>query len=480
MGCCCAKPDQGLLRQLKETSQTFAEDPGAPGLCLVAKGSPYQLVFANALELQQSAASSVGRDPAAARSVPLTCSIGRPGAGEFELIQKRTHGPYWVFECHWWVSDLGLSSPSGALPTLAAPNQYGVPGASVARPGRSVGMTMDSEGFLTRKEDMAVLNVSEWQFKIGKRVELIRETSDVNPMGKTRKGHGKPGGRAWIVNTAAVGMVAGMYSNMGTNTLSPREAPHLVVGVQTPDVTLVPRGSADGFQFEALQTARKSGGIITGGACFRMVSSTISGRFSGYAVVGRQNPPDYYAAAEAHFQHCCVGFADADAANVLSIRLDHAGQHNGRPTYFLCSDSPVTGGFILDVPFDKRQVGTSDMPIALVKSPQGWWRKPENKAEVWIVNEDDGSISPAHSPELVLGIRPGNALVPLADLGGAGGKVQSSTIETGLPGSGDGLNFSINNIELGLNTGTMGWGQTNAMSSEALNADPASISIGYT
>ena len=120
----------------------------------------------------------------------------------------------------------------------------------------------------------------------------------------------------------------------------------------------------------------------------------------GLAVVPKFNPIkiDEW---RVHYQHLGLGRADHTSA---TVRV-HRRFSEGAFIVSACASSP---GFVLDVPFDRREEGTGGMVMSFISFDER--RKNEergNKARAWTVNVGDGTIGPSHSPHLVLGVRPG-------------------------------------------------------------------------
>lgn len=177
-------------------------DPAAPRAVLINKGSPTACIFSNAEKFAQNSANTAAAD-GSSRAFDLTCTVHAPGLAwhssppGMALVQKQPapRGPYPIDGANWMVLDCGISSTPG-------------------RPGAKC--TFDN-GFLQRPYDNRVLNVSEWKYEPGTGIQFVRDRHDKDGRGKTRTAHGKQGGRGWVFNS--------------DGTLSPIEAPHLVIGM---------------------------------------------------------------------------------------------------------------------------------------------------------------------------------------------------------------------------------------------------------
>ena len=72
-------------------------------------------------------------------------------------------------------------------------------------------------------------------------------------------------------------------------------------------------------------------------------------------------------------------------------------------------DQHRSTNFVLDVPFDKREAGTDNNALSVIKIDNEK-NKKKNPARRFVVNPD-GTISTAASPHLVLGLREGTVLL---------------------------------------------------------------------
>ena len=127
----------------------------------------------------------------------------------------------------------------------------------------------------------------------------------------------------------------------------------------------------------------------------------------GYGLIPKFSPksiPDW----GVEYVHIGVDVVEDDFENVLKLKFEddkYLMSTSGKHSY---------QNFILDVPFDKREVGTAQIPLAVINVNKGKNNKEShNKARLWTINVEKGTISPTHSPHLVLGIRPGDVLPPL-------------------------------------------------------------------
>lgn len=347
--------------------------PGAPKVVLVDRDSelarPRQLVLEH---------HEILRKGGEAR---LTLA-SHPGCAVVQ-IDPTPRGPYKVWGSAWMVHDLGIGPAAKAI---------------VLR-----GEQFKGAFYLVRDSDHRVLNVSEWKAEDGKPLELIREQRDPDPHGKTMSAYGKPGGRAFLVNS--------------DGTVSPRDAPQLVLGVELPDITLVAAGSPNRCIFEHAAALRAGAGT----------RPLTLANYPGFGVAAKFRPkriPQW----QVHYQH--LGIAAAPEA--ISVRMEPAqnikgGKRSNRPC-FVVSEHPSSARYVLDVPFDKRVEGSGGIPLAVIHFDHGRDKEIGNKARDWVINDDD-TISPTHSPHLVIGLRPGKSLYPLDPTGagtGAGDKAAAA------------------------------------------------------
>ena len=260
-------------------------DPVAPRAVLTNKGSPTACIFSNAEKFAQNSNGS--------RAFELTCSsppgmalVQKQPAPRREVAGSYSRGPYqWIFnsngtlfeqpapapggrrgeEVGMLVLDCGISSTgddysgggaghycghpthagscrcdkNGVVHMYTVPDDSGgdedddsgmlngtllAPGVAGARDGVLPSKCTFDNGFLQRPYDNRVLNVSAWGYEIGVNVEFIRHNRDKTGRGKTRTAHGKQGGRGWAFNS--------------DGTLSPIEAPHLVIGMSAGNVRI--------------------------------------------------------------------------------------------------------------------------------------------------------------------------------------------------------------------------------------------------
>ena len=159
-------------------------DPSAPGLVLVAKGSARQLVFEHVDPLRQH------------REVPLTLA-SHPG----QAVVPRSSAPSGIYphgDGVWLVVELGVG-----MPEVDAGDMRGQ-GPGVA--DSACRCVLDEEGFIVRPHDGRVFDIEYFT----SRVQLIH---DAYSAAHTRRAGG---GRSFQLND--------------DGTISPREAPHLVLG----------------------------------------------------------------------------------------------------------------------------------------------------------------------------------------------------------------------------------------------------------
>ena len=175
--------------------------------------------------------------------------------------------------------------------------------------------------FIVRLHDERVMDIAHWKYEEGNTLNVLRST---NHPANTRWGHG---GRSFIFNH--------------DGTLSPQHAQHLVLGVATPDCTLVSINSANKLTVASAHELRGGGSVAL------HLSS-----HPGYAIVPKFAPRRIN---EWHVSYAHWGVGPA--AEAMTVRLEGS---------FLMSTHPATHDFILDVPFGKLHVGCDGIPLAVI------------------------------------------------------------------------------------------------------------------
>ena len=306
--------------------------PHVPDACLLvltSKGSSNALVFENATALR-----------AHAPHVALTLS-SHPG---YAIVTRRSSGPHNVGH-PWMVEELG-----------------------VGRAHHAATATFSAEGFLTYSHGTAqgkVLDVSMWNYECGNTVNFVGSQKNSK---ETFKGGG---GRNFTLNP--------------DGTMSPSHAPHLVLGLNPPDCTLVNKGVMQALVLtpDAVQALRSG-----------QVAALTLASHPGYAIVPKTDGPRRIDDWHVAYQHLGVG----PASTAMKVRQEGP---------FLLSAHPSTHEFILDVPFGVLKVHChgehGPLPIAAINLERGTNKEHHNAARLFQLN-NDGTLSPQKAPHLVFGI----------------------------------------------------------------------------
>ena len=305
-------------------------EPDACKLVLTTRAAPNQIVFEHASNLR-----------AGTPHVALTLS-SHPGCA---VVVRVTSGPHHVG--HPWMADeLGVG------------------------PARSAAMaTLDRSGFLLSSHGTApgkVLDVSMWKYEPGNEVNFVGSQH-------TRRETFKAGGgRTFALND--------------DGTMSPAQAPHLVVGFAPADCTLVAAAASERLVLDAAAAdALRSG---------RVAPLTLASH-PGCAIVPKTDVPRRIDDWHISFQHLGVGAA----RDAMRVRQEGP---------FLLSAHPSTHDFILDVPFGALNVHCrgdhGPLPIAAINIERGTNKEHHNAARLFQLNKDN-TISPQKAPHLVFGIR---------------------------------------------------------------------------
>ena len=236
--------------------------------------------------------------------------------------------------------------------------------------------------FIVRVHDERVMDIAHWKYEEGNTLNVLRSAS--NHPGHTRY---SGGGRSFVFNH--------------DGSISPQHAPHLVLGVSTPDCTLVSMTSPNKV------TIANAHELRSGGSVPLHLSS-----HPGYAIVPKFAPRriNEWGVAYAHWGIAPAKEArlgDGSAPLPASVRLEGS---------YLMSTHSASHDFILDVPFAKLHVGCDNLPLAVISfDDRSKNREPNNKARLFQVNAD-GSISPSRAPHLALGLREGSRLLPQMEM----------------------------------------------------------------
>jgi len=214
---------------------------------------------------------------------------------------------------------------------------------------------MDKEGFVT-VEDGWCLDVAFANLEQGTPVNLIKDPK------KHPSEHLY--GRRFCVNA--------------DGSVSPLTAPHLFLGSLS-RITLVKEDDP-----AALVLANAE--ALSGG---KAVPLTLSSH-KGFGLVAPGEPK--------RIKQWCLSYVRLDLgepAKALSAQLVDG---------FIVSVDDVSKKFVLDVPFDKREVGTNGAAISIISLDNGTSQDPKAKGRAFTVTQK-GHVACRDSPELVLGYR---------------------------------------------------------------------------
>ena len=283
--------------------------------------------------------------------VPLTLS-SHPGLAVVPRGAEK--GPVRFGFDKWMYVELGVGSAKWALT------------AKMDKHGRA--------GFIasTHATPSMVLDISFWQYEEGNEVNLVGEAT------REDRSRDLGGGRSWVINS--------------DGTISAALTPNLVLGLSLPDVTLVGTSSADALVFKYTQE-------LLGNVQMPLTLKS----HPGYGVCSK--PVRRIDEWGVSYSHWGVG----DAAHALVVQMEDT-----KKGAFVISRESTSRGFVLDVPFDKREEGTGGDPLAAISFDDPEKNKEAgNKARLFRFNPN-GTVSPEYSPHLVLGLRPGACLLPLS------------------------------------------------------------------
>ena len=313
----------------------LACDPAAPSVVLVKHDTDDKssiLVFEHAERF-------------GAKPLPLTVT-SHPGLA---LVQRepKPRGPYDHEDCSWLVMDVGLGPADKAIE-----------------------VTYDDH-FLQRAHDDRLLNVASWHMSAGSQIELVRERFDRDPRGtgKTRTGHGKPGGRAFHFND--------------DGTLSPDDGQDLCVGVRTEPVqlSLVAKDSP-------LRCTLQHAAALRAGD---EVALTLSPPASD----GVMSIVPQYEEARSFHGICMYVELGVVLAGGSALRTKFIEE-----TWLVCETAEHQ--MVFDVAFGKMEVNNSVNMIQLTGDKPTM--EPGCQAREFVIHED-GTISPKAAQHLVLGIQ---------------------------------------------------------------------------
>ena len=319
--------------------------------------SACQLVLTRRGSSTQIVLSDPGR---LASGLPTRLTLASPSGWAVVPTASTPDGPYAVGGGHWSVMGLGVGS-----------NQH-----------CAVEAVMDvrGDGLIIRPHDGRVFDVSYWQLEDGNELNIIRDAYD--PKKTAVAGEG----RSFVINP--------------DGTISPRSATHLVLGYAYPDVTLV---KANDNQHRLVFEHRDELGGGTHGSELTLASHP------GLAVMPKFIPRSIdFSGINVRYVHLGVGPPPPAEANATPMRL-----RNDPGLGYFFSQHPDSFEYVLDIPFDTREVGTGDVPMAVIFMNSGAAnnREPGNTARMLRANAD-GTIGSVASPDLVLGIRPGKEIPP--------------------------------------------------------------------
>ena len=344
MGCASSAP-------LPPRPAPLPVDFSAAKLVLTRRGSANELRFAQSEQLRVGVPST-----------PLSLS-SHPGLTI--VASAAESGPHAIGCDKWMVVELGVGSDNGT---------------------HGIRVHMDAQGFITSSHapnseekgatPSMVFDIAWWKYEDGNKVNLVGEAS------RNSRSRDGGGGRSFIL--------------LPEGSIAVAKAPHLVLGIELPDCTLVSKGSANKVIIAAADALR------AGQPTALHLSS-----HPGYAIVPKFDEPRRIDEWRVSYQHWGIG----PAANAATVRLD--GQ-------LIVSQVGRSADYVLDVPFDKRTEGCGDLPLAVIAFDDHHKTfDRSSSARLFVVN-GDGSISPARSPELALGLRTGANLLPLTGVAGGG------------------------------------------------------------
>jgi hypothetical protein len=337
-----------------ELPEALPHDEDALNLVLVKKGSSAAVVFEHAEELAK------GED-----FVPLTLKSHGGGDRAAIVLKKPRYRSVHHFKLH---------TPSVGKAELAVKARLDAAGGH---------LTLESNGF--------VLDVDKWKFEENNRLWFLQEGEDA-ASGQTRK---SDGGRSFMINAA-------------DGTLSPTKAPDLVLGVASiAQLCLVEKGSERACVFEhaAALKAGEDGVKKTTDAATALTLSS----HPGLAVVTKYETPrnfhDYceyieLGVAPVSKEHLALlAHYDADTWLVRdTVVVTKAVMYKGKP---LVEPEVKEYAMVFDVAFGKMETGNGvNMLQRLGSEPT---KEEGNKARSFVVH-DDGTVSPAEAPHLVLGM----------------------------------------------------------------------------
>ena len=323
-------------------------DGGAPELILTKRGSPLQITLENWQQLKQGEA------------VPLHLA-SHPG---YAIVPRAPEqGPVHVGPpCggdDWMYVELGVGPSDKAL--KAAFDKQGFFTSSHA--------PNSMRGDSASAPPSMVFDISWWKYEEGNTVNLVGEARS------NERSRDTGGGRTFTINE--------------DGSVSNSRNPHLVLGVNLPDITLVNATSPNALTFDVAAGPR---GLSSG----QSVPLTLASH-PGLAVCPKTEPRRINEWGVS-YQHWGLG----EAKNAMTVKKEGE---------FILSTHPSSLNFVLDVPFDKRVEGCEGMPLAVIYFDNGSNKEEGNKARKFMVNPN-GTLSPVASPHLVLGVRDGKSPVP--------------------------------------------------------------------
>jgi len=234
----------------------------------------------------------------------------------------------------------------------------------------AVKATLDGDGFLAWSHGgpaAKVLDITMWHYEEGNEVNFVGHVEN-------RPESFMPGGgRSWTLND--------------DGTLSAMHAPHLVVGMEMPDCTLV---DASDSQKRLVLEDRVAKALRGGGDAALTLKS-----HPGCAICPKSKESQRIDQIGISFQQLTVG----GAADAMTVRLEPP---------FLISTLPASRDYVADVPFGSFSVHCEGphgkLPIAVIKEEHGNAKNGSNAARLFQLNADN-TISPVSAPHLVFGLR---------------------------------------------------------------------------
>ena len=329
-------------------------DGGALELILTKRGSPLQITLENWQQLKQGEAV-----PLHLASHPGYAIV--PRAPEQGPVNTGPRGMTCLGD-DWMYVELGVGPSDKALKAV-----------------------FDKEGFFTSSHapnsmrgDSAsappsmVFDISWWKYEEGNTVNLVGEARS------NERSRDTGGGRTFTINE--------------DGSVSNSRNPHLVLGVNLPDITLVNATSPNALTFDVAAGPR---GLSSG----QSVPLTLASH-PGLAVCPKTESLRSYWGVGPSYQHLGLG----EAKNAMSVKLEGE---------FILSTHPSSLNFVLKIPAQPskgRVAGCHGKPLRVQKIDHR--RALQDHKNVKFMVNPNGTLSPVASPHLVLGVRDGMSPVP--------------------------------------------------------------------